>query len=355
NLANLYREQSRYAEAETTYARALAIRERKLGSDSLEVGSSLTRMAELYQDMGRDREAEKLISRAIDIRLKRLGEQNPDVGTSMSVLARIKEKRGHRLEAEKLYRRSLSIAENALGPDNPDLATNRSNLGAFLKSEGRHDEAYSLLQSALAVREKTLPPDHPAIATSLLQLAELYRLQGRTDEAHELFKRAFGMRKAAIKEVPVLFGTDRNLDTTAKSIVFGNARAAAGKVTLGIAKVTLSKQQVSSPRPAANGKDAEEITDVQRLEIQPLQIESAAQLVQLAKQLRHGAQAVNGSALVFVHGYNVSFENAIRRAGQIAYDLNFDGPVFVFSWPSRGRLTGYISDRDTVDVAARHF
>jgi hypothetical protein len=30
--------------------------------------------------------------------------------------------------------------------------------------------------------------------------------------------------------------------------------------------------------------------------------------------------------LLFVHGYNVSFDNAVRRAGQIAYDLNFDGP-----------------------------
>ena len=37
---------------------------------------------------------------------------------------------------------------------------------------------------------------------------------------------------------------------------------------------------------------------------------------------------------VFVHGFNVSFENALRRTAQIAYDLNFDGAPFLFSWPS---------------------
>ena len=41
-------------------------------------------------------------------------------------------------------------------------------------------------------------------------------------------------------------------------------------------------------------------------------------------------------ALVFIHGFNVSFEDATRRAAQIAYDLGFDGAPIVFSWPSQG-------------------
>ncbi|AXA90846.1 alpha/beta hydrolase [Massilia sp. YMA4] len=60
------------------------------------------------------------------------------------------------------------------------------------------------------------------------------------------------------------------------------------------------------------------------------------------------AQAIaatgNRSALLFVHGYRTSFEDAARRTGQIAYDLAFGGVPLFYSWPSQGRLSGYMVD-----------
>ena len=38
--------------------------------------------------------------------------------------------------------------------------------------------------------------------------------------------------------------------------------------------------------------------------------------------------------LVFVHGFNVPFREAVARAAQIAYDLKFQGPVVLFTWPA---------------------
>lgn len=38
--------------------------------------------------------------------------------------------------------------------------------------------------------------------------------------------------------------------------------------------------------------------------------------------------------LVFVHGFNVKFDQAVLRASQIAYDLKFQGDVILFSWPA---------------------
>jgi esterase/lipase superfamily enzyme len=49
--------------------------------------------------------------------------------------------------------------------------------------------------------------------------------------------------------------------------------------------------------------------------------------------------------LVFVHGYNVSFEDAAVRAAQVAADLNFDGSVLLFSWPSAASVTAYVRDQ----------
>jgi esterase/lipase superfamily enzyme len=52
------------------------------------------------------------------------------------------------------------------------------------------------------------------------------------------------------------------------------------------------------------------------------------------------------NALVFVHGFNVSFEDASRRTAQIAYDLSFPGVPVFYSWPSQNKMTlgGYNTD-----------
>lgn len=38
--------------------------------------------------------------------------------------------------------------------------------------------------------------------------------------------------------------------------------------------------------------------------------------------------------VIFVHGFNVDYQYAILRASQIAYDLKYQGPVILFSWPA---------------------
>ena len=60
------------------------------------------------------------------------------------------------------------------------------------------------------------------------------------------------------------------------------------------------------------------------------------------------------SALVFIHGFNVTFDDAAYRTAQLAYDLDFDGVPMMYSWPSQGRLLGYDGDSETVDWSSPH-
>jgi esterase/lipase superfamily enzyme len=53
-------------------------------------------------------------------------------------------------------------------------------------------------------------------------------------------------------------------------------------------------------------------------------------------------------AFVFVHGYNVGFDDAVKRTAQIAYDLRFDGAAICYSWPSCGELAHYTEDEANV-------
>lgn len=60
--------------------------------------------------------------------------------------------------------------------------------------------------------------------------------------------------------------------------------------------------------------------------------------------------------LLFLHGFNVSFEDAARRTAQMAYDLQFEGVPAFYSWPSKGKLsvTGYTHDETNAEWTIPH-
>ncbi len=66
------------------------------------------------------------------------------------------------------------------------------------------------------------------------------------------------------------------------------------------------------------------------------------------------ARSPEKDTFVFVHGYNVSFEDAARRTAQIAYDLEFPGAPIVYSWPSQSSVAGYTIDENNVEWTVPH-
>jgi len=68
-------------------------------------------------------------------------------------------------------------------------------------------------------------------------------------------------------------------------------------------------------------------------------------------------QAVDRSkkqqALVFIHGYHVGFDDAVKRTAQIVLDLEFEGVGICYSWPSKGGLADYSADESTVGWTER--
>ncbi len=57
---------------------------------------------------------------------------------------------------------------------------------------------------------------------------------------------------------------------------------------------------------------------------------------------------------VLIHGFNVSFEEAAIRAGQIGYDLKFPGEIAFYSWPSHGSAATYSADEATITASVPH-
>ena len=60
-------------------------------------------------------------------------------------------------------------------------------------------------------------------------------------------------------------------------------------------------------------------------------------------------------ALLFIHGYNTSFNDGCRRAAQLAYDLKFPGTVLLYSWPSKNHWYAYAADEEIAAWSSPHF
>ena len=71
NLAELYRVQAKYVEAEALYKRAMAVLEKALGPEHPHVANVLENMAKRCRNMGKEEEAEKLEARVKEIQSKR--------------------------------------------------------------------------------------------------------------------------------------------------------------------------------------------------------------------------------------------------------------------------------------------
>jgi len=59
-------------------------------------------------------------------------------------------------------------------------------------------------------------------------------------------------------------------------------------------------------------------------------------------------------ALIFIHGFNTSFDDAAIRATQLSVDLNHSGVTAFFSWASQAKALSYLSDEATIQYTEKY-
>lgn len=146
--------------------------------------------------------------------------------------------------------------------------------------------------------------------------------------------------------VRVFYATDRNqTGSTIPSEMFGANRS----------DLTYGTCEVSIPRDHRMGEL--ESPSIWRLEFQEdpakhvvlLRTAIASKDEFFADVAARVRQSKASNAFLFVHGYNVTFEDAARRTAQITYDLGFDGAPTFYSWPSRGSTAAYTIDEQNIE------
>jgi hypothetical protein len=167
--------------------------------------------------------------------------------------------------------------------------------------------------------------------------------------------------------VRIYFGTDRASEANPDRIGFGPERG--GRLQLGRAIVTV---------PRAVARKRGEIArpswfDLKVLRTPPegdpnrhftipkggiVVFSDVDEFIFAVQQQVKEQSAFKDHAFVFVHGFWTTFDDALYRTAQIAYDLGDGttpfGTAFLYSWPSGGALEDYKYDFDSARFAVEH-
>lgn len=158
-----------------------------------------------------------------------------------------------------------------------------------------------------------------------------------------------------IVETPKLFklyfGTNRALRVQQKEISFLDKRGE--KLVFGEVAVCVPKTHRFGSMGRSFLKRWVDWTDDRLKVVRVLQLERD----EFAKSAGAFGFTENDPAkhLLFVHGFNVDFQEACLRTAQLGFDLKVKGHTFLYSWPSAGRLLRYPYDEATVEVAFPFF
>ena len=163
--------------------------------------------------------------------------------------------------------------------------------------------------------------------------------------------------------VPVFYGTNRQPEDNVKRAAYGTGRA--GKLELGRALVTVPRAhkvpnlerpwvyKVPFTQVVIYGEPEDPAKHFTLKEVRSL---TEAEWLRIVAERLAASKTYEKHALVFIHGFNTTFDYALFRTAQIAYDLKFDGAPFVYSWPSKGELNqiAYNYDRESTESARPH-
>ncbi|MDH2916567.1 MAG: alpha/beta hydrolase [Gallionella sp.] len=149
------------------------------------------------------------------------------------------------------------------------------------------------------------------------------------------------------RNVPVWFGTNR-APVNAQDFRQGFSSEWTGSTTLGRCIVNVPKGHVPGKTGSAwwirlvKGDDRLNLISIESLPDFWNQMSN-----EMKKPREEGA---TNEALFFLHGYNVTFEQAAVRTAQLAYDLRIHPSAF-FSWPSKGNVEDYSPDEATIEAS----
>jgi CHAT domain-containing protein/Tfp pilus assembly protein PilF len=141
-------------------------------NDQSELPTALLDLANLFHQQGRDAEAELLLRRALTVPSD---PDSPVAAHTSNGLAEVLRAEGRLDEAQPFYTKGIEIIERAYGPQVPDLATFLDNLAGFHYQQQQWQQALAAIRRASAIVSRRAETEAGSASASVLKELAWYR------------------------------------------------------------------------------------------------------------------------------------------------------------------------------------
>jgi tetratricopeptide (TPR) repeat protein/predicted Ser/Thr protein kinase len=212
DLALLYGDQGKYDKALPLCEQVYHARCRVLGQETDETQMAAGNLGEMYRRVNRLSEGKVLIRQALEYRLRKHGEEHPNTLFSMHNLAAICITEGSYAEAQALLEKTLAIRSRVLGADHPDVLLSRNNLGAVYRRMGELEDSRQQFADALPVARKALASPHyltgaiaAGLGATLTKLKRYTEAESALQEGYDELKASVGVGDARTQKAMLWF------------------------------------------------------------------------------------------------------------------------------------------------------
>ena len=200
-----YFQAGQYEEALSCYRDALQMTESTAHSSLGVLANDLNDIAVLFEEMGRHAEAMAYYQRELGV-LDKLGAKAgvlvAQTHTEMGGLALVG---GLLPTAETEYKKAIALLKHDGQSENPELAKALAGLGRVYGEWGRYGQATALLRRARAIAEKSLPANSPALVSLMDSEASLLTDAGRFAEAERCWLEALKISEQAYGSEGIMY------------------------------------------------------------------------------------------------------------------------------------------------------
>ena len=186
DLAQQYRAQKKYDQAEPLYLQVIQADTATLGADHPETLRAKNNLAALYRDQGLYDKAEPLYEEVVRARTLKLGADHPDTLVSKNGLAWVYKGEARYQEAEALFQEVVHARTAKLGADHPDTLTTKNNLALLYQARKQYDRAEPLFREVVEGSRQKLGPAHHDTRQRIRNLVLCYEQLGQTARARAL-------------------------------------------------------------------------------------------------------------------------------------------------------------------------
>ncbi len=147
-------QESRYLEAEELFTKS-SKRAETFPPNDLRLTFSLNQLAEIYRIQSKYTEAERVLKKLLATYKKQSGSESVDVAMTLNNLAVNYRMNGKNEEAEVVLQQALKILESSMGPEHSLVANFLEHYAYLLKTMGRTEEAEKVKQRSQEINSKT--------------------------------------------------------------------------------------------------------------------------------------------------------------------------------------------------------